>query len=92
MSLNAHPRGSQDERRERKHQTLHALTRFPMHLHQTQQGALAHILYIYCSARKRQAAYLKWLEERARRKREYERFLAALAASRGARGHDDEQV
>ncbi|CAN0106041.1 unnamed protein product, partial [Pylaiella littoralis] len=43
-------------------------------------------------ARKRLTAYLKWLEDRARRRREYQRYLAALAAKRGAAGREIEQV
>eukprot|EP00752_Nemacystus_decipiens_P006009 g5427.t1 len=43
-------------------------------------------------ARKRLAAYLKWLEDKARRRREYQRYLAALAATRGAGGRHSEQV
>ncbi|CAM9366496.1 unnamed protein product [Ectocarpus fasciculatus] len=43
-------------------------------------------------ARKRLAAYLKWLEDRARRRREFQRYLEALAATRGAGGRNSEQV
>ncbi|CAM9535914.1 unnamed protein product [Ectocarpus sp. 6 AP-2014] len=43
-------------------------------------------------ARKRLAAYLKWLEDRARRRREFQRYLDALAATRGAGGRNSEQV
>eukprot|EP00903_Cladosiphon_okamuranus_P017897 g16470.t1 len=42
--------------------------------------------------RKRLAAYLKYLEDKARRRREYQRYLAALAATRGAGGRYSEQV
>lgn len=44
------------------------------------------------SARQRLAAYLKWLEDKARRRREYERYLAALAAQRKAGDKYSEQV
>ena len=44
------------------------------------------------SARKRLAAYLKWLEDKARRRREYQRYLAALAAQRKAGDKHSEQV
>ncbi|CAM9106650.1 unnamed protein product, partial [Hapterophycus canaliculatus] len=43
-------------------------------------------------ARKRLAAYLKWLEDRARRRREYQRYLDALAAKRGATDRGSEQA
>lgn len=42
--------------------------------------------------RKRVAAYVRWLQDRARRKREYERYLAALEARRGEGGNKYEQV
>lgn len=48
--------------------------------------------FLHLSARKRLAAYLKWLEDKARRRREYQRYLAALAATRGAGGRYSEQV
>lgn len=47
---------------------------------------------IRARARVRLAAYLKWLEDRARRRREYERYLAALAAQRARDGGLSEQV
>lgn len=43
-------------------------------------------------ARRRLAAYLKWLEDKARRRREYQRYLAALAAQRKAGDRYSEQV
>ncbi|CAM9730754.1 unnamed protein product [Scytosiphon promiscuus] len=43
-------------------------------------------------ARKRLAAYLKWLEDRARRRREYQRYLDALASKRGATDLGREQI
>ena len=49
-------------------------------------------VHFRASTRKRLAAYLKWLEDKAGRRREYERYLAALAATRGAGGRYSEQV